>query len=177
MAERLGELVPTGGGDPIPLLKRKLMIGRRSICDIALNFPNVSSRHCELELLNGYWQLRDLGSTNGVKVNGERCDQKFLIPGDRVTIAKHSFTIEYEADPSAPLPEEDEDIFSKSLMEKAGLSRGTSGTRRPRPPRASEVPTPPSVQQPQSVNRRPAEGHPPGKPRSDDDAALDYLND
>ncbi|MBL8849970.1 MAG: FHA domain-containing protein, partial [Planctomycetaceae bacterium] len=51
----LGELVPCGGGDPIPLLKQKLLVGRRSNCDIQLEFHNVSGQHCQLELLNGYW--------------------------------------------------------------------------------------------------------------------------
>ena len=49
-----GELVPPGGGDPVPLLQKKLLVGRRDSCDIALRFPNVSSRHCELELVSGY---------------------------------------------------------------------------------------------------------------------------
>ena len=57
-----GELVPLGGGDNIPLLKKKLVIGRRPDCDITLRFPNVSSYHCELELVDGYWFIRDLGS-------------------------------------------------------------------------------------------------------------------
>lgn len=44
----LGMLNPCGGGDPIPLLHEKLLVGRRSSCDISLKFPNVSSHHCEL---------------------------------------------------------------------------------------------------------------------------------
>ncbi len=58
----LGQLVPCGGGDSIPLLKSELLVGRRSRCDIVLQFPNVSSHHCTLELQNGYWFIRDLGS-------------------------------------------------------------------------------------------------------------------
>src|SRR5207245_361620 len=48
-----GELVPLGGGDAIPLLKKKLVIGRRENCDIVLRFPNISARHCELTLTQG----------------------------------------------------------------------------------------------------------------------------
>ena len=70
---KLGELVPCGGGDSIPLLKAKLLVGRRSQCDIVLEFPNVSSQHCEFRFDQGYWQIRDLGSRNGIKVNGTRC--------------------------------------------------------------------------------------------------------
>ncbi|MCH7565254.1 MAG: FHA domain-containing protein [Gemmatimonadetes bacterium] len=116
----LGELIPCGGGDPIPLLKAKLLIGRRSRCDITLRFPNVSSHHCELELCNGYWSVRDLGSRNGVKVNGVRCQSKWLMPGDIVSVAKHRYELVYTPTGDGPPPEED-DPFAISLLEKAGL--------------------------------------------------------
>ncbi|MGD9853747.1 MAG: FHA domain-containing protein [Planctomycetaceae bacterium] len=117
-----GDLVPCGGGDPIPLLKTSLLIGRRRSCDISLRFPNVSSHHCQLELINGYWHLRDLGSRNGVKVNGVRCDQKWLLPGDELSIARHRYEIAYHPDGDEPPPLE-ADPFALSLLEKAGLSR------------------------------------------------------
>ncbi len=129
-----GELIPTGGGDPIPLLKQRLLIGRRLTCDISLQYPNISSQHCEMELQNGYWRIQDLGSSNGIKINGERCESKFLFPGDEVSIAKHKFEISYEPDADA-LPPEEEDPFATSLMEKAGLVR----KKRKRKPDSSHV--------------------------------------
>ena len=72
----LGELMPVGGGDPIPLLKPNLVIGRRESSDIVLRFPNVSGSHCELVLDGGYWTVRDLGSSNGIKVNGTRTTEQ-----------------------------------------------------------------------------------------------------
>jgi pSer/pThr/pTyr-binding forkhead associated (FHA) protein len=122
----LGELVPQGGGDPIPLLKTKLLVGRRDECDIALRFPNVSSRHCELEFQDGYWLIRDLGSSNGTKVNGVRVSVKWILPGDELSVAKHRFKIDYDLAHDAPPPpplEAAEDILGQSLMEKAGLVR------------------------------------------------------
>lgn len=118
----LGELVPCGGGDPLPLYKPLILIGRRSVCDIVLNFPNISSQHCQLELRNGYWHIQDLNSRNGIKVNGERCDSRFLQPGDELSIAKHDFTIQYTATNDAPPPVE-EDPLEMGLLEKAGLMR------------------------------------------------------
>lgn len=118
----LGELIPCGGGDPIPLLKKRLLIGRRSRCDITLRFPNVSSHHCELELVNGYWSIRDLGSRNGTKVNGVRCQSKWLMPGDVVSVAKHRYELSYTPTGDGPPPEE-EDPFALGLLEKAGLAR------------------------------------------------------
>ena len=60
-----GELVPLGGGDPIPLLKKKLLVGRRESCDIVLRFGNVSAHHCQLRIESGYWFVKDLNSRNG----------------------------------------------------------------------------------------------------------------
>ena len=115
----LGKLVPCGGGDPIALLQSPLIIGRRSACDIALRFPDVSSRHCTLSYEEGFWVAEDLQSRNGIRVNGERVERKVLFPDDRVSIAGHRFTIHYR--PEGSVPPIEEDTFSKSLLEKIGL--------------------------------------------------------
>ena len=124
--ETLGELVPVGGGDPVPLTSPTMTIGRRESCDICLKFQNVSGTHCELTYQDGYWMIRDLGSTNGVKVNGERTTRKALRPGDEVSVATHRYSIEYVLPMGAKLDAalaEEEDVFSQSLMEKAGLEK------------------------------------------------------
>lgn len=122
LQDMLGQLIPSGGGDPIPLLKPRLLIGRRETCDISLQFPNISSHHCELELVNGYWRVRDLNSRNGIKVNGSRIDSSWVLPGDTLAVAKHVYEIQYEPGTQAPPPEA-LDMFSMSLLEKAGLTR------------------------------------------------------
>jgi pSer/pThr/pTyr-binding forkhead associated (FHA) protein len=127
----LGQLVPVGGGDPIPLLKSQILVGRRSSCDIVLDFPNVSSQHCELAFINGFWQIRDLNSSNGIKVNGERLESKFLQPGDTLSIAKHQFTINFTPGSAAP-PQEEENPFQMSLLEKAGLEKRRDDARKAR---------------------------------------------
>lgn len=123
----LGELNPCGGGDVIPLMHDRLLVGRRSSCDICLTFPNVSSHHCMLELKDGYWHVRDLGSRNGIKVNGERVDGKFLMPGDVLHVARNRYEVRYKPIATGPAPEE-ENPFAMGLLEKAGLE-----TDRPRP--------------------------------------------
>jgi adenylate cyclase len=137
-----GELQPLGGGDPIPLLKTTLVVGRRESADIVLRFPNVSGNHCELSLVDGYWFVKDMGSSNGTKVNGTRVSEQKLAPGDTISIARHEYELSYEpsslggstasADQSAG-----RDLFSSSLLEAAGLEyrRGKGAadtTRRPR---------------------------------------------
>lgn len=128
MAERqLGELVPVGGGDAIPLLGDVLTLGRRESCDICLRFQNISGTHCELSLRSGVWYVRDLNSTNGVKVNGERTLARPLRPGDEIDISKHKYVIQYELKAGVKLDEvfaeQEENIFGQSLMEKAGLEK------------------------------------------------------
>jgi adenylate cyclase len=91
----MGKLVLVGGGDAIPLTREVVIIGRRQWCDICLRLPNVSHLHCELSYKDGYWYVRDLGSTNGTKVNGARVQQKLLHPGDKITVARTHWTIEY----------------------------------------------------------------------------------
>src|SRR5207245_5523922 len=117
-----GELVPQGGGDSIPLQRDTLVIGRRELCDIRMPFPNISGQHCELSFRDGYWTIRDLNSTNGVKVNGTRVQARPLKPGDEITIAKRRYVLQYTLSPEAQaeleaLLAEDEDVFGKSLLE------------------------------------------------------------
>jgi pSer/pThr/pTyr-binding forkhead associated (FHA) protein len=122
-----GELIPVGGGDAIPLIRDTLSMGRRESCDICLRFANVSGVHCEMTFQDGYWLIRDMGSTNGVKVNGVRVQRKVLHPGDTITIAKRSFTIEYTQTISkqalAEIMEDVEDVMDQSLLQKAGLEK------------------------------------------------------
>ena len=121
-----GELVPMGGGDPIPLLKKSLLVGRRESCDVVLRFSNVSAHHCQMAVNGGYWHVRDLQSRNGVKVNGIRVSDKRLEPGDILSIAKHKYEVRYSpvdlgavGPPPASTP--DADFMDKSLLERAGL--------------------------------------------------------
>jgi predicted component of type VI protein secretion system len=126
-----GELIPVGGGDPIPLLKKQLQIGRRENCDIVLRFANVSAEHCTLTVEEGYWFVRDSNSRNGVKVNDVRVapdSRKRLDPGDVLSVAKHEYEVQYlPVDLGAvgpPPPDDAPEAFpSKSLMERAGLER------------------------------------------------------
>ena len=50
------------------------VLGRSRDADVVVDDPNVSRRHAELRPSGGSWTVRDLGSTNGVKVNGRRLE-------------------------------------------------------------------------------------------------------
>ncbi|MBI3862520.1 MAG: FHA domain-containing protein [Planctomycetia bacterium] len=129
----LGELIPCGGGSPIPLTKRNLLVGRAPACDITLPSPQVSSKHCQLEFKGGFWHVRDLGSTNGIRVDGIVHLAKFLRPGEILSIAKLRFEIAYS--PLEDEPPQEENPFALSLMEKAGIARRGSPAAEPRLPR------------------------------------------
>jgi hypothetical protein len=73
------------------------VLGRSRECDCVFDDPNVSRRHAELRRnSSGDWQIVDLGSTNGVKVNGRRVDTSRLAPGDDVSLGTVSFTFDIE---------------------------------------------------------------------------------
>ena len=72
-------------------------IGRGKGCECVLRDPNVSRRHAELRRAeSGDWQIVDLDSTNGIKVNGRRVATSRLSPGDEVTVGTTTFTFDIE---------------------------------------------------------------------------------
>jgi hypothetical protein len=72
-------------------------LGRSKECDCVLDDPNISRRHAELRRSSsGDWQVVDLGSTNGVKVNGRRVSSARLSPGDEITLGTLVFSFDIE---------------------------------------------------------------------------------
>ena len=72
-------------------------IGRSRDADCVLRDPNVSRHHAELRRSpQGEWTIADLGSTNGVKVNGRRVGSTRLGAGDQVTLGTTTFRFEVE---------------------------------------------------------------------------------
>jgi hypothetical protein len=65
---------------------RRAVIGRSKECDVQVADPNVSRRHAELRREGDAFWVVDLGSTNGLDVNGKRTQRAKLADGDRVTI-------------------------------------------------------------------------------------------
>ena len=127
-ADYHGTLVPCGGGDPIPLFKPQLLVGRHQKCDICLRFSTVSAHHCRLEFEEGYWFVRDLNSRNGVRVDGKQCESCCLFPGKILWIAKQRYRVDYTPTSDTPPPEED--VFAKGLLEKAGLNKSSNDVAR-----------------------------------------------
>jgi hypothetical protein len=85
-----------GGGRRNVLSGNRVVLGRSREADIVVNDPNVSRRHAELHRDEGGWRVVDLGSTNGIKVNGRRVDQQELSAGDEITIGVTDLTFELD---------------------------------------------------------------------------------
>lgn len=74
------------GGQVYEVGKRAVLIGRSRECDLVLPDQNVSRRHAELRLKGNSYVIVDLGSTNGVEVNGKRVRSLELKNGDVITM-------------------------------------------------------------------------------------------
>jgi predicted component of type VI protein secretion system len=72
-------------------------LGRSRSCDVVLDDANVSRRHAEVRPRGGGWFVADLGSTNGVTVNGTRIERAHALkPGDRIELGTTTLTFELE---------------------------------------------------------------------------------
>src|SRR5580658_741937 len=85
----------SGKGVKIPMDKAIIFIGRHPDCDVVITRSRMISRkHCALVQIEKSFMIRDLGSTNGVKVNGQRVPKEaHFTPGDTVTIGDIDYLV------------------------------------------------------------------------------------
>jgi pSer/pThr/pTyr-binding forkhead associated (FHA) protein len=81
-----------------------LLIGRHPECDVRIDLPKISRRHCCLALAYERVMIRDLGSRNGVRLNGLLVEEAQLQGGDEVAIGPIIFRVEVETQPPPPPP-------------------------------------------------------------------------
>ena len=86
-------LLSLADGPSILIDKPILLFGRHEECDVQLNSKKVSRRHCCVAQVNDYLVVRDLGSTNGVRINGERVVEGKLVPGDELQIGNFKYQV------------------------------------------------------------------------------------
>jgi len=83
-------------------------IGRHDDCVIRIRSSQVSRRHCELFEADGSLIVRDLGSSNGTFVNGDRIEApRVLHPGDALTIGDVTLRVDSAAVPAGAEKERD----------------------------------------------------------------------
>jgi predicted component of type VI protein secretion system len=90
------QLVAVTEGPNIPLDKPIVLIGRHQECDIQIPSRKISRRHCCVAQVYNYLVVRDLGSTNGVRINGTRSVEGKLQPGDELTIGNLSYRVQWD---------------------------------------------------------------------------------
>ncbi len=127
------ELLPENGDPPIPITRDVTLVGRKGFCDLCLDHPTVSKRHGILVKTDGLLYVRDLATTNGTKVKGQRVRSAWLLPGDRMSFGGYKVKI-YLGSDDAPSPSE------QLAKQQAALAIGDFATPTPVTSRVVEVP-------------------------------------
>lgn len=90
----IAKLIPNDGSEAIPINRSLTIVGRKKgLCDLVLNSSSISKVHCAVAKTDGLLFIRDLGSTNGTKVNGQRVSRGALLPGDEISFANIKFRV------------------------------------------------------------------------------------
>jgi pSer/pThr/pTyr-binding forkhead associated (FHA) protein len=100
------QLMPLDGGSPVELVKELTVVGRKEDCDLRLEHKSVSKMHCVIVKTDGLLFLRDLGSTNGTRVNGTRVRRAALLPNDQLSIANYKYRVQLGPDEPSVQPHE-----------------------------------------------------------------------
>ena len=89
-------LVALTDGPNISLDKPILLVGRHQECDVLIPSRKISRRHCCIAQVHDFIVVKDLFSTNGVRVNGVRVREATLKGGDELTIGNYRYRIQLE---------------------------------------------------------------------------------
>jgi len=122
-------LVPAAGGAPIEVRKDIMLVGRQENCDLMLDHKTVSKLHCALVRTDNALLLRDLGSTNGCRINGQRLLRGALLSDDILSIAAFEYRVHVGThEPATKMghgPDRTEMLDRKELMEDLRLASGS----------------------------------------------------
>src|SRR4051794_3526018 len=123
------QLIPLDGGAPFDIVKDLVVVGRKEDSDLRLEHKSVSKLHCVIVKTDGLLLLRDLGSTNGTRVNGTRVRRAALLPNDQLGIAHFKYRVFLGPDEPPPL-QPHEHTQALDAQEVAELLRPGAGTER-----------------------------------------------
>lgn len=89
---------------PVPSIQVQrpvLLVGRHPECDVRIDLPQISRRHCCVALAYDRIVVRDLGSRHGLRVNGRLVDEARIEPGDEIAIGHLIYRLEAGPEPVA----------------------------------------------------------------------------
>ena len=98
------QLVALNDGPSILLDKPILLVGRHPECDIQIESRKISRRHCCIAQVSDFLVVRDLGSTNGIRINGVRVGEGRLAAGDELTLGNNRYKVTWDIVPVSPNP-------------------------------------------------------------------------
>jgi pSer/pThr/pTyr-binding forkhead associated (FHA) protein len=125
------QLVPFDGTPVIEIVKDLTLVGRREECDLRIPHKSVSKMHCVIVRTDGLLLLRDLGSTNGTRVNGQRVRRAALLPNDQLAIAGFKYRVSMGPGDNLPRPEErTEQIDAKEVAEFEKRRQGNGSAQK-----------------------------------------------
>ena len=119
-----------GKNTVVPLVRDEITIGRKEGNTIRLTERNVSRRHARIRRANGAFLLEDLGSYNGVKVNGKRIGPETKLgAGDQIMIGDYVLALQVDAVSEAPPPSSPINDFSDIPTSEVTIERSLSPMR------------------------------------------------
>jgi predicted component of type VI protein secretion system len=133
------ELVPENGDPPIPIVRDVTIVGRREYCDVMIPHHSLSKRHCVLVKTDGLLVIRDLATTNGTKVKGQKVRWAALLPDDRVSLGGYKVRV-YLGPDDMPSPSEQLQARSRAAG-PAGRVNGAGDAPLPAAPTISPWPS------------------------------------
>jgi predicted component of type VI protein secretion system len=149
------QLLAMTEGPSIVLDKPILLLGRHPECDIQIDSRKVSRRHCCIAQVADYLVVRDLDSTNGIRINGARVLEGKLRHGDELTIGNNRYQVNWpdgapqpqanlmkrELAPVAPIASlPDDDAVLESCEDPVALAEPEGGPVSPQLAKPLKVP-------------------------------------
>lgn len=95
-------LAGSEAGMEYDLDREHVTLGRGPGVDLAFNDAAMSRQHAVIDFVDEHFRVRDLGSTNGLRVNGNRVQASDLKPGDHIEVGGLVFQLVVDPRDTAP---------------------------------------------------------------------------
>ncbi len=130
----IASLIPLDGSPPIHIMRDVTVVGRKhGLCDLVLEHESISKMHCVIARTDGLLFFRDLGSTNGTRVNGQKVVRGALLPNDELCFAALKFRVHLGPGEIEVRPDERTEMFDtfpkRSIEEPFAIDKTRDSSR------------------------------------------------